>query len=87
MSAELIRLDGYVPVRIAGVVGLCQELGLDRLAVDLPAGLELQGELGIELLLSDRLTVQARRDRGSPRGPSPGTSWTCWPTSMTGAPA
>jgi len=60
MSAELIRLDGYVPVRIAGVVGLCQELGLDRLAVDLPAGLELQGELGIELLLSDRLTVQAR---------------------------
>ncbi len=60
MSAELIRLDGYVPVRIAGVVGLCQELSLDRLAVDLPGDVELQGELGVELLLSDRLTVTAR---------------------------
>jgi isopentenyl-diphosphate Delta-isomerase len=60
MSVELIRLDGYMPVRIAGVVGLCQELGLDRIAVDLPPDMKMEGELGIELLLSDRLAVQAR---------------------------
>lgn len=58
--SDLIRLDGYVPVRIAGVVGLCQELSLDRLAVDLPPELDLSGDEAIDLLLSDRLTVSAR---------------------------
>ncbi len=68
MSA-LIRLDGYMPVRIAGVVGLCQELSLDRLAVDLPTDVVLAdaATLPVELLLTDSLTVRAEVTRGAGR--------------------
>ena len=51
------RLDGYLPVRIDGEAGLCPELSLRELVVDLPAGLPA-GELAVELLCTDTLTVR-----------------------------
>ena len=70
MADGLIKLDGYLPVKLAGTVGLCQHLSLDRLIVDLDPTVELDPEEGITLLCSDSLTVSARasvRDGSGPR--------------------
>lgn len=60
MSA-LIRLDGYLPVRVDGAVGFCQDLALDRLLVDLP-GEPREGAVQLELLCSAAVTVRASGD-------------------------
>jgi isopentenyl-diphosphate Delta-isomerase len=51
------RLDGYLPVRVAGQAGLCPELSLTELLVDGLPDLAA-GELAVELLCTDTLTVR-----------------------------
>ena len=60
MTDRLIKLDGYMPVRIDGLIGLCQHLSLDRLLVDLPEGSKLKGEQAVTLLCSESLSVSGR---------------------------
>ncbi len=58
MTDGLIRLDGYLPVRIDGRPGACQEIALDRLIVDLHDGADAPvGGVRLALLCSDELTV------------------------------
>jgi isopentenyl-diphosphate delta-isomerase len=60
MTDRIIKLDGYMPVRLDGRSGLCQRLSLDRFLVDLPDGVELEGEQKVTLLCSDSLSVSAQ---------------------------
>ena len=57
---DLIRLDGYLPVLVAGRAGACQEISLEALIVDLRDGAPPPtGAVALELLCSDSLTVRA----------------------------
>jgi len=60
MTDRMIKLDGYMPVRVDGRMGLCQHLSLERLLVDMPKGSKLNGEQGLTLVCSDSLSVSAR---------------------------
>jgi isopentenyl-diphosphate delta-isomerase len=60
MTDRLIKLDGYMPVRVAGKAGLCQHLSLERLLVDLPKGTRLSGEQGLSLICSEDFSVSVR---------------------------
>jgi len=58
--SDLIRLDGYVPVRLGGAFGMCQHISLPRMLVDLPGATPLSGEQGLTLMCAEGLTVTAR---------------------------
>jgi isopentenyl-diphosphate Delta-isomerase len=55
--SELVRLDGYIPVRVGEAQGLCQALSLEELAVDLPLDWSGEGRLRVTLMCSDALKV------------------------------
>ena len=58
--SDLIRLEAYLPVRVAGEAALCPSLSVERLALDVGDALEVGAALHAVLLCSDRLEIAAR---------------------------
>jgi isopentenyl-diphosphate delta-isomerase len=74
----MIKLDGYLPVRVPQGIALCPAISFERLLLDLPSAVELRGRIDAQILCHDRLAVAVTLDvEGVAPGPGSGRRWTC----------